>query len=301
MKKILTAFGITLLFISSVNACEICGCGVGNHYIGLLPQFNHHFFGVRYRFSSFNTRLNDDPSEFSKDFYQTVELWGGLNIGKRWQILGFVPYNIVYQQSDEGTTHRNGLGDITVMANYKLLDKLSGTGNKISQQLWIGGGVKLPTGEFSIDPTDPDLASIANSQVGSGSTDFLLNTHYNIRINQLGISTNLSFKINTANKDEYKFGNRFSANSFVFYSLPAGSVVLMPNVGILYEHAALNDLQNSKIELTSGNMVMAAAGTEVTLNKLSLGFNVQLPIAQNFAEGQTKTRFKGMVHMAYAF
>ncbi|MES1215757.1 MAG: transporter, partial [Bacteroidota bacterium] len=271
MKKSMAFFCISLLFIFSSRACEICGCGVGTQYIGLLPQFNHHFFGTRYRFSSFNTRLYDDPSEFSKDFYQTIEFWGGLNIGKRWQLLGFVPYNIVYQNSDEGITHRNGLGDITLLANYKLLDKLSGSKHTVSQQIWIGGGVKLPTGKFSVDPSDPDLASIANSQVGSGSTDFLLNAQYNIRINKIGISSNVGYKINTTNKDNYKFGNRFSANSFVFYTVPVGKTVLMPNIGILYDHSAANDLQNTKINLTGGNLLMASAGTEITLNKVSLG------------------------------
>jgi hypothetical protein len=256
---------------------------------------------LRYRFSSFNTRLNNDPSQFSKDFYHTVEVWGGLNIGKRWQLLGFVPYNIVHQNSDEGITHRNGLGDITVMANYKLLDKVSGTAHNISQQLWIGGGIKVPSGKFSIDPSEPDLASIANSQVGSGSTDFLLNTHYNIRINKVGVSSNLSYKINTGNKDDYQFGNQFSANSFVFYTVQKGAIVLMPNLGVLYEHAASNDLQNAKINLTGGHLIMASAGTEITLNKVSWGFNIQLPVAQNFAQGQTKTNLKGMVHMAFAF
>lgn len=301
MKKILTAFCFSWLFFFSSNACEICGCGIGNHYIGLLPQFSHHFFGLRYRFSSFNTRLADDPTEFSKDFYQTVELWGGINIGKRWQVMGFVPYNIVYQHSDEGTTHHNGIGDITLLVNYKLLDKMPAAGHNASQQLWIGGGIKLPVGDFSLDPSEPDLASIANSQVGSGSTDFLLNTHYNIRFRKLGVSSNLSYKINTTNKDGYKFGNRFSANSFAFYPVPAGAVTFLPNAGVLYEQAGLNDLHQSKVELTGGHLLMVAAGTEVNLNKVSLGFNIQLPVAQNFAEGQTKTKLKGMVHMTFGF
>ena len=297
MKKFLSAFVVCVGLIST-NACEICGCGVGNYYIGILPQFSHKFLGVRYNFNRFQTRLTSDPTQFSNDFYQTVELWGGWNIGKRFQILGIVPFNFNHQESDEGTTDLKGLGDVAFLANYKLIDA---NGNNTSQQLWIGAGVKFPTGKFTIDPNNPDVAAVANSQLGSGSTDFILNTMYNVRIGKLGINTAVNYKINTANQEEYKFGNKFLASSFVFYPLMVSSVVVSPNFGLLYEHTEQSALSGGKIDLTGGRILQGSIGAEISIGRTAIGFNAQLPVAQNFAENQTKAKVKGMVHVSFAF
>jgi hypothetical protein len=303
MKKIIATITLSA-FLFTANACEICGCGLGNYYIGILPQFSHRFVGIRYQFHQFKTRLTNDPTQFSNDFYQTYELWTGWNFGKKWRLMAFLPFNINHQTSDEGATNKSGLGDIALLANYNVFDKTDKKGStRIIQQLWLGGGVKLPTGKFEVDPMDADLAAMANTQIGSGSTDVMFNGMYNLHINKIGISTTASYKINTSNKDEYRFGNKFSANSFVSYSasVPRANLVITPNAGLLYEHSSVNKLNNAKVNLTGGNLLMAAVGAEFGFNKITVGFNAQLPVAQNFAENQTKSRVKGMLHLTFAF
>jgi hypothetical protein len=306
MKKAKYFFAIIIIllsFNSSVKACDICGCGLGNYYFGLIPQFGKGFFGVRYHYLRYHTQIFDDNTQYSNDYFQTIELWGGVNIGKRLGILAFVPYSFNKQLSDDGIKKDNGIGDIALLINYNILEKPSLNKNSkiIYQELKIGAGVKLPTGKSDIDPTASDIIALANSQLGSGSTDFILNTGYTIRVDKLGFTTNMNYKINTKNKEEYQFGNRFSSNNLVFYSLKSKNLTFTPNAGILYESSASNKLKSVNVDQTGGYATLAIAGLEMNIKKISIGFNIQTPIAQNYASGQTTTKLRALSHVTFAF
>lgn len=301
MKKIFLSV-LVIIFFSRAESCEICGCGVNNFYVGILPQFSHKFFGLRYHFNSFSTRLSSDTAQYSKDFYQTIEIWGGWNVVKKVRLLAFVPFNHNYQHSDEGITRLSGLGDVAVLANYRLLDvnAVNSGGKMISQQLWIGGGIKFKTGKFEIEDHDPDVASAANRQLGSGSTDLLLNAMYTIQINRLGINTTASYTINSTNRDLYRFGDKLTVNSLAYYPIAVSKTIVSPNLGLLYERTEASELQRSKINLTGGSVLHASGGVEISFNNIAIGINAQLPVAQNFAENQTKSKIRGTAHISFA-
>jgi len=302
MKKITLTIIVLSITLSSF-ACPFCGCGVGNFYVGLLPDFQKRFIGLRYRYIPYQTHItSDEGEEFSKDYYHTTELWCGVSIGDRWQILGFIPYQINYQNTDDGKKNLSGISDISVLANYKLVDKIKMNGAKsTSQQLLIGGGFKLPTGKYRIDPNNPETElGDVNSQAGTGSADFLLNSSYNIRFKKIGINTSVTYKISTTNNEQYQFGNRFNAGSFIFYAAKMKNTMLSPNVGILYQHSATNYFNNTKVDLTGGYLTMAAAGVEIGFKKITIGGNVQLPFSQDFAAGQTEAKTRAMIHMSFS-
>jgi len=299
---------ILVCFLASIGAesfaCDICGCGGGSFYMGLLPSFKSRFIGIRYHFSQFNTSLVSDPTQFSHNNYNSLELWTGWNLGKKWQVLGFIPYYFNKQVDDDGTSNKNGLGDITLMANYQLYQTPT-AGRKMGslwQELWIGGGIKLPTGSFSANTSDSTLTvADINAQIGTGSVDFLVNLNHYLHLNQFGLNTILNYKINTVNTSDYKYGNRFSATSILSYGITVGKARILPNVGVAYELTAANQLQKQTVDFTGGYQLTGIAGLEVYVNRVAIGFNLQGPISQDLADGQTSLRIRGMTHITYVF
>lgn len=312
MKK-LFIIAILCLGVTVADACPICGCGTGNLYMGLFPNFKSKFIGVRWNHSAYHTHLLNDATQFSHNYYNAYEVWGGINIGKRWQVLGFLPYHYNTQLDDDaGHSSKSGVGDITVLANYNVFDsRVKHPSNSRYQQLWLGGGIKVPTGTFNVDvnETDVTLADV-NAQIGTGSVDFILNARHSVQVKNFGVSTSASYKIGLANSQQYKYGNRLSINSIAYYQIKTNHVSIAPNAGLTFENIGGNRLNHQKIYLsdgleagrfsTGGHVLNSLAGAEVTLKQVTVGANIQLPLAQRFAAGQTKMMMQGMVHVTFA-
>lgn len=291
----------------SAKACDICGCGVGSYYIGILPEYNKRFIGLRYQHKTLQTHLGPKGERTpltTDETYQSAELWGGWNFGKKFRVLAFVPYNFNERINQDERGTKNGLGDIAIMGYYNLFNKTGTLGSKLLvQSLWLGAGVKTPTGRY--EPTER-LAmreSPNNFQLGTASTDFTFNAAYDIRYNDLGINANVNYKLNTENKHGYRYGNKLTTNVLAYYKFRLfHSFTVAPNAGVLYETSE-KDIENGKYEVavSGGHSLAAIAGVEFALKGFSFGANYQNVRSQNLAGGRAFAGNRIMTHVSIPF
>lgn len=305
MKKIIITT-ILVFAVSASFACDICGCGVGSYYLGILPDFKKRFMGLRYQHKGLTTHISPDGTTSyltNEETYQTVELWGAFNVGERFRVMGFVPYNFNERINQGKRTGKNGLGDIAVQGYYKLLDKKKTAGKKLLvQTLWVGGGIKLPVGEY--DPADENINQNTQNtfQLGTGSVDFTVNAMYDVRLQDAGINTNISYKMNTANKYNYQYGNKFTANALAYYKINIkNKITIAPNTGIMYE-TAQKDFKNIShtVDESGGFSTMATFGAEFNVKQISFGGNYQTPISQELAGNRVLAKDRFMLHVSFS-
>lgn len=307
MKKVLLI--VSFLGASvSVIACDICGSGTGGSYLGILPSFRKRFFGLRYQQNSLLSHLGMGGNRTylsNRETFRVVECWGAFNIGKKFRVAAFIPYNFIERTEQQHTMSRKGVGDITAIGFYQLFNKQQEVGKNLPlvQSLWIGAGVKLPVGDYN--PADKNIQESAQNtfQLGTGSFDFSAHLTYDIRLENAGINTNISYKLNTNNKYAYHYGNKLTLNMLGYYKIEAGEkFVLAPNSGIMYEQASKDrKTMNIQVWETGGNSMMGTIGLEIAFGKISTGGNFQTPLSQNLAEGKVRAGTRGMVHVSMAF
>jgi hypothetical protein len=304
IRKLLGLFLLGGWLAPAALACDICGCGVGNYYFGIMPQFHRQFVGVRYRVSAFDSHLGLglDNRFASQETFRTAEAWLRFYPGKRWQVMAFLPYQFATQTTQGQTREMSGLGDVTALANYILLNNSTDTVAHRFKHTWlVGGGAKLPTGRYQFDPADAGQVANPNFQLGTGSADLLLTTQYTVRHRRVGLSADATWKLNSANRQGYRFGQRLSGNLSAFYVRRVGPVGLMPNLGAYAEWAAADTRHQRTVEYTGGGAVFANLGIEVFWKRLALGGSYQRPVAQHLAQGHLLARERAMLHVTLMF
>src|SRR5215469_5241567 len=111
MKRILVAL-IALIIFSSAQACDVCGCGVGNFNPYMFPHLVQKYVSIGYTYRYYKTNAHDDMgmAMLNKEYYNTLSLAGQFTIRNKIQLMGYLPFQINTQQGPEGNKSLNRLG-----------------------------------------------------------------------------------------------------------------------------------------------------------------------------------------------
>lgn len=302
MKKIFSCLVAIAIMQPSAFACNMCGCASGNQYLGLLPQNNSSFVGIQYMYRSFSTVHPDDGGIItpgtSFENYQTLQLWGRVNVSRRLQLMAFAPY--VYntlQQTGIATNTINGFSDVSVIANYKFIEG----GCSWHHKLLAGGGLKVPVGNYDATSFTSE-EGLPNMQPGTHSWDFIANANYTIKHSTYGLNTDVSYVATTANKENYKFGNRLSAGTTLFYEWKKKNISLLPQLGARFDQAS-KDYENystrTKDEDGGGWQLYAMQGVQIYYKKIGVQGMCYEPLTQHYASGLVNTRIRAEVGIVF--
>ncbi|WP_242928821.1 hypothetical protein [Pontibacter vulgaris] len=307
MKRIFILIAAILSIPFASQACD-GGCTMGGSYFGILPQFHKNFAGLRYTNRSYtitttHTHMHEGMpmthTDIIEEKYSTMEMWGRYVPAKNVQLMAFVPYTFNEQSTTRGNTKYDGLGDVTVMANYTILNTGDSINTKFKHTLQLGGGVKLATGTHKLHLNNEDYTQ--SLQPGSGSTDYMFNGIYTLRYGKLGLNNDVTYRINSENADGYKFGDRLSASSNLFYWQNIESMTMLPNAGIYFEHAKADELGSDHGSQMGGDSYYANLGLNMYIRKIGLGATVQLPLSTTDDHEVTKGNSRTMVNLTYLF
>jgi len=295
-------FAIALLVIfNNVEACDVCGCSLGAFNMGILPNINSHYSGLRYQNAPFYAQINHgNDIEYSNDLYQRLDWISKIKLSDKIFLNVLIPFS--YNQM-KGNMHDkiilSGINDPLVLGYYQLISKEK---NKMAQSLYVGGGLKLPLGKYNAQ--NNDVLINPNFQLGTGSIDFLSSLNYIVKWEKYGANMESSYKYNTTNKQDYRFGNQFNMSVNQFYIFNKNNFTLMPFVGLYFENAASHTQLEIRQFNTGGKILLGNIGIQTYINKLRIQGIFQPVFFQDFTTDnlttiESKTRFS--VDLIYHF
>ena len=295
---------IFLIILTSLavegHACNTCGCGVSNYHYGILPQYKKNFVGARYRYSTFDSRLDGShTAPYSYETFQSAEIWGRYYPSDKLQIFAFIPYNFNEREEGEVITDLRGLGDVVISANYNILNTYDSTTSGWKHSLLIGAGVKLPTGKF--DALQNGMTINQNFQLGTGSVDMVLNMIYTLRYRTTGVNAEFTYKYNTTNRDEYRFGNTTRSSVTAFVIPNTGAVTVMPNFGVSLETFQDNSQFDVPFPDSGGWAMTYNAGVEAYFGRFATGVTYSRPGKQQLFSGQVSANDRIAAHITVMF
>ncbi len=280
--------------------CDTCGCGGNGGSMGFGTGLNNNFVGLRYVGQKYRSRDGIfENSPWINENFNTAQLWGKFPISSRILVNALVPYHAHNRTFSNGSEQKiSGLGDATLLAFYKVIKPVPDSiiSIKPEHSLQIGGGVKLPIGNF--ETVNIEGSVNPSFQLGTGSWDYLLAANYGITHRNLGFTALLNYTIKTENDTSYRFGNQwnYALNTYKTYYL-SDRVALTPQLGVGGESFERNKEFGLYIDDTGGDILFGRLGMEANYNRYALGVSGMIPIMQHLNAGKVESKSRFSVYL----
>lgn len=268
----LLSFFFFFTYISKSSGCDVCSSVSNGFNLDISGQQTTNSVGIGYRFIPFK---NSTEANSNLSMINMVDVYGSYSPVKNFVIISSLSYihSIIKEQELKSTF--SGLGDMSLLFNYKALSKSPEKNSNIKHELSFVAGIELPTGKYV-----NDVDNLPLQQTGSRSVDFLAGVNYQVSLGDWWISNSNILKINTTNKYDYRFGNSYWSAIYAAYSLKKTKHLIRPMIGIDALHQQRNVKEDIYQNMTGGTLLRSVAGTSYKVKDFQISLLTQIPIYQ---------------------
>lgn len=302
MRTIITLAFLLFIIPNTAYTCDVCGCGFSSNYMGISPEYRANNIGLRYSLGS--THSKHLPSLYntqttSDETFNSMELLGRYYVGNRLMLQGIVPFHYFHKTVSDGTTNElKGLGDISVLANYLLINTGDSMVHRSRHLLQFGGGVKTHTGKSN---NLLDNVVNPNFQLGTGALAFIVNGLYTFRYKNWGNTIEAAYQYHLTNRHDFQFGQRYTFSEKIFYWKRWRLYSFVPNVGVWYDHSQQIKEKGEIVKQSGGTLVNLQPGIEVFRKRLAFSASMQIPVYTDLSSGYLTMNNKFFAAVFYNF
>lgn len=253
--------------------------------------------------------------------YNAYELAANIYLNKKWQVNATMPFADNYLlKNDSVIDNIGGIGDLQLLVKYQLFSSFASVNDSAKSGLVnrfiVGGGIKLPTGKFNktsvigynttITPNtilgSPITELDPHFQAGTGSVDYIFLLEYLLKWKNFGLNNNTSIKVNSKNKNNFKFANRINANSSLFYlSEISNDFKVMFHTGVTFETSNRDKKDGIDYKNSGGEILFSNVGISFFVYKLELGTTYYTPIHELLYDNQLNNNYRVISNISYYF